>query len=119
MLDPLSEEMAPRAMVGYDIAWDLERPDTDGRGDADGCGYQFEFSGTAVGRNAFGPVEVDWHYWGLKCPDSEEWRLWEEFNQVMGDSPTRARQVATPLGRNSSSSTSTVSCLAGRGPASA
>jgi len=65
------------------------------------------------------PVEVDWHYWGLKCPDSEEWRLWEEFNQVMGDSPTRARQAATPLGRNSSSSTSTVSCLAGRGPASA
>ncbi len=52
------------------------------------CGkaYQFEFSGTAVGRDAFGPVEVDWHYWGLKCPDSDEWRLWEEFKADSGQS---------------------------------
>jgi hypothetical protein len=44
------------------------------------CGYQFEFSGsgpTQYGDPPANDVTVSYHYWGLLCPGSREWQIWE------------------------------------------
>ena len=60
------------------------------------CGYQFEFSGSGETRyGTHGPIEgdpvtVNYHYWGLLCPGSREWQIWEHVDSQgpWGDGPT-------------------------------
>lgn len=53
-------------------------------------GYQFEFSGEGTGTDRFGAqVEVVWHYWGLLCEGSEEWKIWEYFRSEGGPGSVR------------------------------
>jgi len=43
---------------------------------------QFEFSGSGTAIDHGQPVPITWHYWGLRCPDDETWRIWEKFDGV-------------------------------------
>lgn len=45
-------------------------------------GLQFEFngSGTATDDGTAIPGGVVWHYWGLICEGSAEWKIWEDFS---------------------------------------
>jgi hypothetical protein len=54
-------------------------------------GYQFEFSGgtTYVDPAGTGATpNTTWHYWGVECPNQNQWQLWEQLDGWSGDYDT-------------------------------
>lgn len=51
----------------------------------DCSGYQFEFSGSGEGRRLDAPIHTTWRYWGVQCPETKEWLLWEDYQEGQYD----------------------------------
>ena len=79
----------------------MERPPDRARAEeiCEPKGLQFEFTGEGVGQDAnFGSDFVTWHYWGLLCEGSEEWKIWLDVDSSAGQSTFTGPPGEDPYG---------------------
>lgn len=69
-------------------------------------GYQFELSGSGPGLdNVFdGQVTITYHYWGLLCEGSDEWKIWEDYEHptISGSGNAASVPYLATFGNNGS-----------------